>query len=254
MKIEEVKIISNDQIAGSTYSLKFKSVPFSKETRPGQFFNVKVSDDSSFILRRPFSIAQIESDTLELIYNVVGVGTNCLSNKTADDTLSILGPLGNGFSADYNFDTAIILGGGIGVAPFPFLYKKIIEAEKKCEVFFGFRSVNDMIPILIDNIHYSSDDGSFGFKGNVIESFNNFYKNEKSSKLKIFACGPNPMLKAIIKFAEEKDIEAEVSIESYMACGFGICQGCPVEAKDQKDKYYLVCKDGPCFNVKDINL
>jgi dihydroorotate dehydrogenase electron transfer subunit len=254
MRIEEVSIISNDKLSKNTFSLKFRSNVFSNEVKPGQFFNIKIEDDRSFILRRPFSVAQVENDLLEIIFDVVGLGTEYLSRKKIGEIISVLGPLGNGFDYEDNFDTAVIIGGGIGIAPFPYLVKKLEMAGKKYQIFFGFKSIQDKIELPIHNINYSTDDGSFGFRGTVIDLFKETFKWTSAKFLKIFACGPNAMLRSISDLSEQEGINAEVSIESYMACGFGICQGCPVEAKNQKDKYFLVCKDGPCFNTRDINL
>ena len=92
-----------------------------------------------------------------------------------------------------------------------------------------------------------------GFKGNVIELFLSRFDIYKDRRVKIFACGPNKMLKNLEKIYQNNDFDVEVSIESYMACGIGICQGCPVQSRNE-NKNYLVCKDGPCFNLKDIIL
>jgi dihydroorotate dehydrogenase electron transfer subunit len=104
------------------------------------------------------------------------------------------------------------------------------------------------------NIYIATDDGSLGFKGNVVQLLNENLKLLKSGKVKIFACGPNAMLRTLKNFAVKNSINCEVSTECAMACGFGICMGCPVESAENPDKYLLVCKDGPVFNIADINL
>ena len=104
------------------------------------------------------------------------------------------------------------------------------------------------------NVHTASDDGSTGYKGTVIELLNSKIDDLQMNKIKMFGCGPTQMLKALQKFCCEKNISCEISTESAMACGFGICQGCPVESTSQKDKYLLLCKDGPVFNAKDVIL
>ena len=102
------------------------------------------------------------------------------------------------------------------------------------------------------NIQISTDDGSLGFKGTVVELLKEQIDTLKSSKVKIFACGPSAMLRSLKEFCIENNFNCEVSTECAMACGFGICQGCPIEDVNNPDKYLLVCKNGPVFNVKDV--
>lgn len=102
------------------------------------------------------------------------------------------------------------------------------------------------------NITIATDDGSLGFKGNVVELLNENIEVLNKSKIKIFACGPNAMLRALKDFCIKNNVECEASTECAMACGFGICQGCPIESTKNSEKYLLVCKDGPVFNVRDV--
>ena len=102
------------------------------------------------------------------------------------------------------------------------------------------------------NVKVSTDDGSLGFKGNVVELLQQELSSYEYSKIKIFGCGPTAMLRSLRGFTIKNNIECEVSTECAMACGFGICMGCPTESAKQNDKYLLVCKDGPVFNVKDV--
>lgn len=253
MKIEECKIIEIKKVSHSILSLKLVSNFISKTSRPGQFVNIQIDSNSPQILRRPFSIADINNDVITILFNVVGKGTFSLSSKKEGDIISVLGPLGNGFTYNSIFDKAIILGGGIGVAPFSFLIRKLQEQSKEYTVYFGYRSSKDIIKFQNFEFKVSTDDGSYGYKGNVIQFFLSDICEYKNTKIKIFACGPNIMLKSLEAIAFENDFDVEVSIESYMACGIGICQGCPVPSRNNNENY-LVCKDGPCFNIKDIIL
>ena len=109
-----------------------------------------------------------------------------------------------------------------------------------------------MITYGLENCIISSDDGSIGFKGNVVQSLGNNLDKFDISNFKVFACGPNAMLRALKDFCLTNNLECEVSTECAMACGFGICQGCPIESTEQSETYLLVCKDGPVFNIKDV--
>jgi dihydroorotate dehydrogenase electron transfer subunit len=102
------------------------------------------------------------------------------------------------------------------------------------------------------NVKTATDNGSNGFNGNVVQLLKKDLETLKSKRTKFFACGPTPMLRALKSFCLENDFDCEASTECAMACGFGICQGCPIESAHQKDKYLLVCKDGPVFNIKDV--
>jgi dihydroorotate dehydrogenase electron transfer subunit len=219
--------------------------------QPGQFLNVKVSDTIFPLLRRPFSVCDVEGKSIYLMFNILGEGTKLLAKKHIGDTIDILGPLGNGFHLEGNYETALIVAGGLGSAPFPFFIRKLGDA-KKIRCFIGGRTSHDVIQYGMKNALVSTDDGSLGFKGNVVELLEKELPKSEYSKVKIFACGPNAMLRALKEFAIKNAIECEASTECAMACGFGICMGCPIESTEQKEKYLLVCKDGPVFNVRDV--
>lgn len=250
MVIEKARVISLSKISNNYHLIKVHSPLIAREIKPGQFCNIKVSDTNFPLLRRPFSICDVENDYLIFAFDIHGEGTKILASKKPDDVLDILGPLGNGFNLEGNYELAIIIGGGIGIAPFPFLVKNLPNnIDVKC--FIGGRTSEHLIKYNLKNIYAATDDGSEGFHGNVVDLFNNEIKNFLTKNFRIFACGPTPMLKSLQKIALEKNYDCQLSVECAMACGFGICQGCPIE-KSNGDGYYLVCKDGPIFNADMI--
>jgi dihydroorotate dehydrogenase electron transfer subunit len=246
-------IVETRQVQKNIFIQKIHSPEIAGIITPGQFLNIRVSEAVYPLLRRPFSICDVEGENIHLMFNIMGEGTRLLANKNPGDLVDILGPLGNGFNLDDDYQTAIIVAGGLGSAPFPFLTRKI-KNKKNILSFIGGRSLDDVITYGLQNFKTSTDDGSEGFKGNVVELLNENLENIKKGKPKIFACGPNAMLKSLKQFAEQNKINCEVSTESAMACGFGICQGCPIESTSISDRYLLICKDGPVFNVKDVVL
>lgn len=249
------KIISCQQVSFNTYLLQFVSKEIAKIAKPGQFINVRISENGTGpLFRRPFSISNIHDDIVELLFNKVGKGTEILSRKEKDETIDIIGPLGKYFSINDQFEIGLLIAGGIGIAPFPFLSSELKNKGKKIETFLGFKEAKFIYKSRLENIYIATEDGSEGFKGNVIELLENYLKANPIKNAKIFACGPKLMLKAIANLADQYKINCEVSLEEYMACGLGICQGCPVEMKSNNKKYALVCKDGPIFNVTDIIL
>lgn len=239
------------EIQKDIFLQKIYSPEIARQIKPGQFLNIRVSETVTPLLRRPFSICDVEGDYIFIMFNIFGEGTKILSHKHKGDTIDILGPLGNGFNISDDFDTAVIVAGGLGAAPFPYLTRSL---KNKFEIlsFIGGRSKNDVITFNLLNVKTATDDGSLGYVGNVVQLFEENLASLKNKKLKVFGCGPNAMLRALKEVCISNDIICEVSTECAMACGFGICQGCPIESTEQSDKYLLVCKDGPVFNIKDV--
>lgn len=248
-------IKSCQEIALKTFLIQFVSPEIATMSRPGQFVNVLSAEfGEGPLLRRPFSISRIDGDVVEILFHTVGEGTELLSKKKSGDTVDVIGPLGQSFRTDTDHAAALIIAGGIGVAPFPFLTSELLKTHKHIETFVGFRNARQVYTQYLDNVHIATDDGSNGFHGNVVQLFEQSLRHHAYSNAKIFACGPTIMLKALKKVAMEKNICCEMSLEGQMACGIGICQGCPVERIGEGSQYALVCKDGPTFMTTEINL
>jgi dihydroorotate dehydrogenase electron transfer subunit len=249
------KVQSCDEVAAKTFLLRFASSEITASAQPGQFVNVLAAETGKGpLLRRPFSIARVDGDIVELLFHAIGTGTVLLSQKRHDEMIDVLGPLGQSFRVDADYDTAFIVAGGIGVAPFPFLTADLLKRGKRIETFVGYRNAEQIFTSRLQNIHIATDDGGKGFHGNVVQLFESFLDRTDLGKAKIFACGPTVMLKALTELAKRKNICCEVSLEGHMACGVGLCQGCPVERIGDGAKYALVCKDGPIFLTTDIIL
>lgn len=253
MPIFKSPLVETVEVQENIFIQKIYCPEISKIANPGQFLNVRVSESLYPLLRRPFSICDVEDDYIFLMYNVLGEGTKLLAHKQKGELIDILGPLGHGFELSDDYETAVIVAGGLGAAPFPFVTKKI-PSDKQVLTFIGGRSKTDVIKYGMKNILTCSDDGSEGMMGNVVELFLKHINELKKSKIKVFGCGPNVMLRVLKNVCLENDFNCEVSTECAMACGFGICQGCPIESSKNQDTYLLVCKDGPVFNVKDVLL
>lgn len=250
----EIAVVeTTEQLEKSIYLLKVNAPQIAADCKPGQFCNLKVNNLTTPLLRRPFSICDVEDDSLFFMFEVCGEGTNILKDLQPGSQINVLGPLGNGFNTDGDYQTAVFVAGGIGVAPFPFLTSEISE-EIEIFTFLGGRNKEHIISYELENVFISTDDGSMGLKGNVIELLKKNMHLFEDKKIRIFSCGPNAMLKALQAFALENKLDCQLSLEGAMACGFGICQGCAVESAKEPEKYDLVCKDGPVFNAGDIKL
>ena len=251
---ECVEIVRADEIATDIYELCLQTKAIAKAAKPGQFISV-YSNDGSRLLPRPISICGIDKDTLRIVYRVAGKGTKEFSEMHAGQKLDIQGPLGNGYDIEKigSDRKAIIFGGGIGIPPMLELAKQL-DCEKN--IVLGYRDelfLNDEFEKL-GNVYIATEDGSAGTKGNVLDAVRECGITGDI----IFACGPTPMLRAIKEHAEENDIEAYVSLEEKMACGIGACLACVCKSKEIDEHSQVhnkrVCKEGPVFNVKEVEL
>ena len=207
------------------------------ELKPGQFFMVRAWDKDP-LLSRPISIFDYEAGVLSFLYQMVGRGTEILSNLKKGDTLEIQGPYGNGFP-EIKGDLSVV-GGGIGIAPLYYLIKdfKQKNPEKKCKSYLGFREN----PYCVEEFEAISDDCIVDVGGIIVDLVHS-QKNET-----IVSCGPEIMMKALCQKID-KEIPIFVSLEARMACGVGACLGCTCKTKSGNKK---VCKDGPVFPREEV--
>ena len=201
-----------------------------------------------------------ENGILEFIFQVKGKGTKILAQKEVGDNIDIIGPLGYGTFKYEQYKNLAIIGGGIGVFPLYELAKCAKKDEKKVNIYLGYRSkdfvvLEEEFKQVSDNFILTTDDGSYSQKGYAIQFLEKDIDEGKVDS--IFACGPLPMLKAVQKLATEKSIPCQISLEEKMACGLGVCLGCAVKTtKSSKEapEYLHVCKAGPVFNSKDVEI
>jgi dihydroorotate dehydrogenase electron transfer subunit len=249
-----VQVASREEIADNIYTLRCRSREIAASAGPGQFVNLRCGDACLPLLRRPFSISRVVGDEIELVFNVIGQGTRMLASKRPGEALDVLGPLGTPFRFEGDYETALIVAGGLGVAPFPFLSAELLKRGKKIATFVGARTATHLATAHLENVRTATDDGSTGFHGTVVQLLVDYLRAHRMRRTKIFGCGPTNMLKALTSAANDAKIDCELSLEGDMACGIGLCQGCPVERRDGSKKYSLVCVEGPTFNANEIVL
>jgi dihydroorotate dehydrogenase electron transfer subunit len=190
----------------------------------------------------------------------VGRGTKVLGDIEPGEKLNILGPLGNTFTHPPDLQEAILVAGGLGIAPFPLLCRELLERKVKITIFYGAGTAEqfcclDFFETQGADLHLTTDDGSRGERGFVTDSLETYLKKQESLKgRELFVCGPTPMLSQTRSLVLSLGIRAQVSVENKMACGFGACMGCPVERTESSGykKYALACKDGPVFYMDEI--
>lgn len=247
------RVLHLRSVAPDVFVLSLQCPELSTTVAAGQFVNILVREGIEPLLRRPFSVYRTEGEVVEILFQRIGKGTALLAQAEAGDDLDLLGPLGHGFHLDDPaYDTAVLLGGGLGVAPLPMATAALRRAGKSVVTLLGARSSDLVIDAHLMNVHVATDDGSRGLHGTVLDLAAHVLNNVAIPGPRFFACGPTPMLRALSAFAVSRDLDCEVSLEGQMACGIGICQGCPVEITGQERKYALMCKDGPVFNTRDI--
>ncbi|MBI4733731.1 MAG: dihydroorotate dehydrogenase electron transfer subunit [Rubrobacteridae bacterium] len=247
-------VIAKEEILPGVFSITFISPEISKAARPGQFVNISCcGENSNFILRRPFSIhSVVPGRVFEILFQVVGKGTQVLSSVKQHDVLDIIGPLGNGFSFSEDIKSALLIGGGIGVAPLLYLAEELTARKVMIYSMIGAQNKHKMIKYidfkrLSKKTFAATDDGSFGHEGTVVDLLNRTIHQLRPQV--IYACGPHGMLKQVVLTADDFAVDCQVSIESRMACGIGACLGCVCETKSG---FKMTCKDGPVFNAKDL--
>jgi len=247
------RVLHLRSVAPNVFVLSLHCPELSATVAAGQFVNILVHCGIEPLLRRPFSVYRTEGEVLEILFQRIGKGTALLAEVEAGDDLDLLGPLGRGFHLDdTGYGTAVLVGGGLGVAPLPLATAALLKAGKGVVTLLGARSSDLVIDTHLTNVHVATDDGTRGFHGTVVDLAVHVLEKNTILKPRFFACGPTPMLRALSTFAGTRDLDCEASLEGQMACGIGICQGCPVEMAGQERKYALMCKDGPVFNTRDI--
>jgi dihydroorotate dehydrogenase electron transfer subunit len=260
-------VARNRRIKSHYFMLGISCPPIANQIKPGQFVMLKVSDNASPLLRRPFSVYKSypvshperrKRGHLFILYKTVGKGTQRMSTLSKGQKVDLIGPLGNGFALPPLPSSAscILIGGGVGIVS---LYP-LAEAwgGRKCHVFIGGKTKDDILCIedfrkLNSTVFTATEDGSLGFRGTVVDLFlsqaKKFNGNERSH---VYACGPAPMLRALARTVTSKKFICQVSLEARMGCGFGACWGCVVKTRHPKIPYQRVCQEGPVFRLEDV--
>jgi dihydroorotate dehydrogenase electron transfer subunit len=237
-----------------------------KNSTPGQFINIKVNDELIPLLRKPFSLCRRSTSEgwIEVLWKIVGKGTRIMSEYRVGESINVLGPLGRGFDIPPGIQKALLVGGGLGVAPLPFLCEDLVNAGKSVVVFLGAKSVDELAFIEVfkqmdAEVITTTEDGSQGERGLVTDALEDYLNQgpTPNDQWYLYSCGPTGLLNEIIEITERFNIEGQISIETMMGCGFGICMGCPVRVReDYADGglYRLTCVDGPVFNAREVIL
>ena len=250
-QLENGTLLRAAELTPGVFDWTISAPQIAAKARPGQFVNVQVPGKT---LRRPISLCGFDpsAGTLRLVFQIRGEGTAILASLSEGTTLSLLGPLGNGFPPPEAGKNVLFVGGGIGVPP---LLQAAKGAGENALVCLGFRTASAVIlkqdfEANGNRVYLATDDGTAGHHGFAADCA------RALSFAAAYACGPAPMLRAVKELCRERNVPCWLSLEERMACGIGACLGCatPLLREDGSVYYGHVCKDGPVFDAEKVNL
>ena len=260
-------VLDNRDLGNGNYLLEFRSPEMAGAMDPAQFFMIGVPGAET-LLRRPFSACGLPGtfedrpdDALQVLYRVFGRGTELLASLKAGAAITVLGPLGRGFQPPADPDTRpVFVAGGIGCAPFPALATRLRGSHPAPLMYYGARGAADL-PLtdwFREHSHelvLATEDGSVGRTGRVTEPLAEMLSETRPAGLHVYACGPEPMLRAVAALVREHGVVCDLALEAHMACGFGVCLGCvvPVRPADGGEmRYERCCVEGPVMRAERL--
>jgi len=242
-------IVSNELVNSQTHIIWLEAAEIAREARPGQFVMLKCAGGA--FLRRPLSLHRVSADKsrVAFLFSVIGKGTAWLAGSKPGEQLDLIGPLGNGFSIPANLREAVLIAGGLGVAPLGFLADELKKKGTKSKFLYGAASAGLLcperfLPDCSDSI-MATEDGSLGYKGYITECLSEHLKSSTS----VYACGPTPMYRTLSEMSDLKEIPVQVTLEVRMACGLGVCYSCAIDTSSGLQR---VCKHGPVFDLHQV--
>jgi dihydroorotate dehydrogenase electron transfer subunit len=266
-------VVDNRPLARNTFLIRLQTPELARAIRPGQFLMLRLPGTTDPLLGRPFALYDTVLDdrgerfAVDIVYLVVGKMTGLLSGLGGGDKLELWGPLGNGFPDLTGLGHVGLVAGGIGQTPFLAYVRALLgergyggwPARRQCQrvsLFYGVRTA-DLAACVEDfratgaDVHLASDDGSIGFRGFVTQLVEQH--SDEGGPSHLIGCGPEPMLHALAKLAERRELPCHVSLETPMACGVGICFSCVtrIRTADGWD-YRRVCVEGPVFDAAAV--
>ena len=264
LKDDESEVLANDEVAANFYLIRLFLPQTAAVAMPGQFVMLEAGSGTVPLLRVPLSVcaADVNSGTIDVLYENMGPKTAILSGVKPGAILRCMGPVGNAFLMPTNLP--VLVGGGIGVPPLLFFGNVLSEAGVKARLLVGARTETKLLPrALLDSASadhvVATDDGSAGHHGYVTELLQEML--EQDHQVTVYACGPHSMMAAVAMICRDHEVPCYVSLEEYMACGFGVCVGCvvplsriqTVPSTSPYHDYSRICVDGPVYDAREID-
>lgn len=255
---EEVSVISNSNVGTNLYILKLAAPRTANAIQPGQFVHINLGQAKDHVLRRPFSIyaADPAEGTVDILYQVVGKGTDKISDWEPGSKANMIAPIGQGWRIPDGTKHALLVGGGVGAAPLFMLAEELLRREVAVDVVLGASTADALVcrdryaGLSCSKLACSTDDGTYGHSGFCTSLVEQAIADSKDASYDYLAvCGPEPLMRIVSSMAEEANIRCEVSMERRMACGIGACLSCVVDTIHGKKR---ACVDGPIFEAGEI--
>ena len=269
MHVVDTRIAYATPLGADTYLVGFRAPSIAEDARPGQFVQVRFPGSRELLLPRAFSVmaagvycTNAEEADVELLVRVVGPGTRAVVRRPPDEPVQVSGPIGNVFEIGSEVRKVCVVAGGVGFAPVHFLAADLCANRSDIQVdfFYGAKTARELVAgDLINRLpvarHDATDDGSAGFKGFVTDALRESLENADPAVTLLCGCGPAPMLRALQRLSIERGLTCLVSLENYMACGTGVCQGCAVNVgTEDAPVYERVCREGPVFDAARVRI
>lgn len=267
MFLRNAKILFNKPVSAELYHLGLLCPDIAASIQPGQFLMVRIQDSFDPLLRRPFAVHRLYPNdppgSFEMLYKVVGRGTRLLTKMHPGESLNLLGPLGRGFRLPDDKGFVLMVAGGIGIAPLPYLAETLAASGHKGPfvLWFGGKTSADLVCIqhfkdLGFVVQLVTEDGSKGGKGLVTDHLEQWLTQQDELPKVIYSCGPYPMQRLVAEMAARLGISSQLSMEALMGCGVGACLSCALRCRPpqgaQGPHYANVCQDGPVFDGEEI--
>jgi dihydroorotate dehydrogenase electron transfer subunit len=273
---QRVRVLENVPLARDTYRVRFHCPELARRIVPGQFLMLRLADCDDPLLGRPLALYDtVLADAacgpavgVDIVYLVLGKMTRRLVTLAPGAELEVWGPLGNGFPPQ-TAEHLVMVAGGIGQTPFPALARehlggrrygdppRAVSAVRRVTLCYGARSrdflagIDDFRRLGVE-VRVSTDDGTAGHQGLVTDLLPAVLDDSQSAR--IVCCGPEPMMEAVARIASARGVACQVSLETPMACGIGICFSCVARVRDEQGgwDYRRTCVEGPVFDARRI--
>lgn len=256
VRLHDFTVVSNEPVAQGVFRLVMSSSELARTIEPGQFMNLAVPGDASHLLRIPLSFAgaDAEAGTIELVYAVVGEGTERLARMVPGSTSTVVGPCGHGWRVPAQEGRCLLVAGGVGAPPVVAATRMLAQAGFACDVVIGARTSallwgeDAALAAGACEVHIATDDGSAGTHGFTTDVMRRLVAERAYAF--VLTCGPTPMMAGVAGIAAEAGIACQASLERMMTCGFGACSTCNVALV--AGGYASCCKDGPVFDAAEV--
>ncbi len=264
---EAARILENECVGPNLYLMTCASPQIARDIQPGQFVHMKVPRMEDHILRRPFSVyaRDVKAGTIDILYQVVGFGSDHMTSLAAGEECEFIGPVGHGWHAPEGASRVLLVAGGVGAAPLFMLAEQLVGAGVRTDVVLGAQTH----AALVTHARYedvlargagcgcvgarcATDDGSFGRPGFCTSLVEEALAEAKAEGLPydyLAVCGPEPLMRIVAGLAAAAEVPCEVSMERRMACGVGACLSCVVDTTEGKQRS---CVDGPVFPAEKV--